>query len=203
MAKLAFLGEKFGARVYEFVPEKTTVGRGDHNTLVIRDDSVSNAHCEILVNGPEVIVHDLGSANGTFVNGARVNGQSQVKDGQVVRFGSVEARLDLGLQKWEETATEETAVYAMQRIMRDQRRERAKPKPADPSMTLESPQGAEMGDHTVLLTRPASAPAAKTPLSPEPPPSGAGRAPVRTGLIVAAALISVAVLLCWLRWWIK
>src|SRR5262245_14365004 len=156
MAKLVFLGEKFGSRVYEFVPEKTTVGRGDQNTLAIRDESVSNVHCEIIVNGPEVIVHDFGSANGTFVNGKRVNGQCQVKDGQIICFGSVEARLDLGLQQWEDTAAEETAVFAMQRIMRDQRREKKNPKPEDPSMKLEAP-GAEMGDHTVLINRPAPA----------------------------------------------
>src|SRR5437667_6015105 len=123
MTKLVFLGEKFGGRVYEFAMEKTTVGRGEDNTLAIRDESVSSHHCEILVNGAEVIVHDFGSANGTFVCGAKVNGQCQLKNDQVVRFGSVEARLALDVPKWEDTAAEETAVFAMQRIMRDQRRE--------------------------------------------------------------------------------
>lgn len=197
MSKLVFLGEKLGGRVYEFVPEKTTVGRGDHNTLVIRDDSVSNAHCEILVNGPEVIVHDLGSANGTFVNGVAVIGQRQVKDGQVLRFGSVEARLELDVQKWEDTATEETAVYAMQRIMRDQRRERNKPPPPDPSMTLESGSGAELGDHTVLLKRPVSEPEMKPRLSPEPPQKRARVISWQAGLTLAILTI-LTVLACWL-----
>ena len=199
MAKLVFLGEKFGARVYEFVPEKSTVGRGDQNTLVIRDDSVSNAHCEIIVNGPEVIVHDLGSANGTFVNGTKVKGQCQVKDNQVLRFGSVEARLDLGLQQWEDTACEETAVFAMQRIMRDQRREKKNPKPEDPSMTLEAESGAEMGDHTVLLTRPAAQPEAKPSLS-SPPPQAEPRQGSR-GIIVAVLIVlGLAAVVWWLVW---
>ena len=197
MSKLVFLGEKFGGRVYEFVPEKTTVGRGDSNTLVIHEDSVSSAHCEILVNGGEVIIHDLGSANGTFVNGTRVKGQCQVKHDQVVRFGSVEARLELDSQKWEDTTTEETAVISMQRIMRDQRRERNKPKPPDPSMTLDSGEGVEMGDHTVLLTRPAPAPEAKARLSPEPAPRPTGQ-PVWRIVVTLAILLSVTVLLCWL-----
>ena len=63
MAKLIFLGEKFAGRVYEFAVEKTTVGRGDHNTLTIHHPSVSYSHCEILDYGTEVIVRDLGSSN--------------------------------------------------------------------------------------------------------------------------------------------
>ena len=87
MPKLIFTGEQFAGRVYELAVEKTTVGRGDHNTLVLRDNSVSQTHCEIIVNGPEVIIHDLNSANGTFVAGTRLNSQSQVLSGQLVRFG--------------------------------------------------------------------------------------------------------------------
>ena len=84
MTKLIFIDEKFGGRVYEFVVPETTVGRGGHNTLTIRDASVSQTHCEILAYGPEVIVRDLGSSNGTFVNGERLhNQQRQLKAGQV------------------------------------------------------------------------------------------------------------------------
>ncbi|MEY2410986.1 MAG: hypothetical protein QOF48_3656 [Verrucomicrobiota bacterium] len=196
MSKLVFIGEKFGGRVYEFVPEKTTVGRGDQNTLVIRDDSVSNIHCEILVNGPEVIVHDLGSANGTYVNGVRIQGQCQVKDGQLVRFGSVEARLDLGLRQWEDTATEETAVFAMQRIMRDQRREKKTPKPLDPSMTLEAESRPELGDHTVLMTRPTPPPEALAPASPGKT-SAPSKGNIWRVIITFALLAAGTVLLCW------
>src|SRR5260370_20998316 len=95
MAKLIFTDPNFSGKVYELMLEKTTVGRGDHNTLVIRDKSLSSSHCEILTNGPEVIVRDLDSSNGTFVNGARLNKQRQVKSGQTVRFGSLEAPLEL------------------------------------------------------------------------------------------------------------
>lgn len=149
--KLIFVGEPFAGRLYELTLEKTTVGRGPHNTLSIHDPSISLAHCEILVHGPEVIVHDLASGNGTFLDGARINGQCQVKNGQVIRFGSVQARLELPPQNWEETATDETAIFVMQRAERDQRREKNRPKPADISMTLESP--AELGHQTVLLPR--------------------------------------------------
>src|SRR5437667_3049041 len=90
MAKLIFIDKNFPGRTYELVLEKTTVGRGDHNTLVIRDPSLSATHCEILMNGDEIIVRDLDSSNGTFVNGTRLRSQSQAKSGQTIRFGSVE-----------------------------------------------------------------------------------------------------------------
>ena len=98
MAKLIFIGEKFVGRVYELAIEKTTVGRGDHNTLTIHDPSVSHSHCEILVYGTEVIVRDLGSSNGTVVDGRRLQDQQQhpLDDHQIVKFGAVEARLATG-----------------------------------------------------------------------------------------------------------
>src|SRR5262249_9757284 len=139
MPKLIFTDKKFAGQVYKLVLEKTTVGRGDQNILVIRDESVSANHCLILVNGPEVIVRDLDSRNGTFVNNARLrNQQSQVKSGQTVRFGSVQARLEVEAEPDESGATEITAVYAHGRAMRDQRRAQGKPESPDPSMLLES-----------------------------------------------------------------
>src|SRR5260221_2611117 len=92
--KLVFISTPFAGRTYALTLEKVSVGRAGFNTLAIHDPSVSLTHCEILVNGPEVIIRDLGSSNGTFVEGARLqHHQSQIKSGQLVRFGSVEARL--------------------------------------------------------------------------------------------------------------
>src|SRR5215217_5871268 len=112
MAKLVFLDANFAGHVYELTLEKTTVGRSSENTLVLRHPSLSAAHCLILTNGSEIIVRDLDSRNGTFVDGVRLNKQSQVKSGQTLRFGSVDARLDLGPEPEATTGTEETAVYS-------------------------------------------------------------------------------------------
>lgn len=169
MPKLIFTGEHFAGRVYELTLEKTTVGRGDHNTLALHDPSVSLAHCEILVYGPEVIVRDLGSANGTFVNGVRLrNQQGQVKSDQTVRFGSVSARLDLGLPAFDGTADEETAVFDARRIARDQRNEQKNPKPASASATFESNAGSDSDRalSTVILPPTARAEQIATPPTP-------------------------------------
>ena len=169
MTKLIFTDHDHAGRVYQLVLEKTTVGRGDQNTLIIADSSLSAAHCEILVNGTEVIIRDLGSRNGTYVNGAKlVKQQAQLKSGQIVRFGTVEARLELGTPSTSDTVSEMTAVHAMSRIMRDQRRERENPRPADPSMKLGSSAPAGDADHTVSALPDTKAGQDVAPARPEP-----------------------------------
>jgi len=147
--KLTFVGDHFAGRVYELTQEKTTLGRGADNTLVIHHPSVSLVHCEILVNDAEVIVRDLGSANGSFVDGIRLNHQqSQLKSGQLVRLGAVTARLELN--NHHDEATEMTAVHEHGRILRDQARERKDTKPHHPGMTLND--GSSSGDAEKTLT---------------------------------------------------
>ena len=124
MARLVFIGENLKGRVFELVVDQTTVGRDEPNILVIRDDSISRRHCEILVYGTEVIVRDLGSTNGTFVDGRRLhNQQCQVKGGQIVQFGSVPARLEIDQPCSTGGDTEVTAIYGLSRFMRDQQKE--------------------------------------------------------------------------------
>src|SRR5208282_1775366 len=73
---------------------KTTIGRVDDNTFPIPDGSVSSHHCEVLLRGTDVVIHDLNSTNGTFVNGHQVTGEAVLKPGQILRLGQVEIRLE-------------------------------------------------------------------------------------------------------------
>jgi pSer/pThr/pTyr-binding forkhead associated (FHA) protein len=151
MAKLIFTDQQFGGRVYEFALPKTTIGRGDHNTLTIRDNAVSQTHCEILVFGPEVIVRDLGSSNGTVVNGERLhNQQRSLLAGQIVKFGSITARLELE-ESSSDTTTDETAIHSYAQYLREQHNEPKSPANAD--MTLQSASEATPIHHTLLLPR--------------------------------------------------
>jgi len=154
--KLIFTGEHFAGKSYELSLEKITVGRGDHNNLVLHHRSVSQTHCEILVHGTEVIVRDLGSTNGTFVNGIRVSPQSQVKSEQILRFGSVQARLDLGFRGQDDTASDLSAVYTLRRILRDQKRDQKGPSSASAGTTFESSAdgNSNPADQTVRLHAP-------------------------------------------------
>ena len=198
MAKLIFLDATFAGHVYELTVEKTTVGRGPGNTLVVRHPSLSAVHCLILMNGSEIIVRDLDSRNGTFVDGVRLNKQSQVKSGQTIRFGSIDARLDLGPEPEATTSTEETAVYSHLRALRDQKRAEKKPQPAA-SMQLGDEPGLSTEGQTVLVPRTEARPprSVLTEAMPAPRPD---RADSKVWLAVAAAIIGVLALsaLVWL-----
>lgn len=95
MAKLVVLTEGFVGTSFELKGERTTVGRMEDNAFQIAEPSVSSHHCEILLRGAEVVVKDLNSTNGTFVNGQPTK-EAVLKTGQVLRLGSVEMRLDNG-----------------------------------------------------------------------------------------------------------
>lgn len=93
MAKLVLLSAGMTGRTYELKAEKTTVGRVEDNTFQIAEPSVSSHHCEILLRGPEVVVVDLNSTNGTFINGEKIT-ETVLKPGQILRLGQIEMRLE-------------------------------------------------------------------------------------------------------------
>lgn len=93
MPRLVLLTEGFTGRSFELKAERSTVGRLEDNNFQIPAPSVSSHHCEILLKGNEVVVKDLGSTNGTFINGEQIT-EATLPVGQAVRFGSVEARLE-------------------------------------------------------------------------------------------------------------
>lgn len=68
------------------------VGRDADCDLILEDLSVSRKHAEILVAGGRVQVKDLGSRNGTFVEGDRV-AEARLSMGQIVQFGELAFRL--------------------------------------------------------------------------------------------------------------
>jgi pSer/pThr/pTyr-binding forkhead associated (FHA) protein len=100
MARLVILSEGFTGKAYELAVDKTTIGRVDDNTFPIPEASVSSHHCEVLLRGGEVVIHDLNSTNGTFISGRQITGEAVLKPGQILRLGQVEIRLeDAGAQK--------------------------------------------------------------------------------------------------------
>lgn len=93
MAKLVVLTDSLKGLSHELKIERTTVGRVEDNTFPIVEASVSSHHCEILLKGTDVVVKDLNSTNGTFINGERVS-EATLKPGQTLRLGNVELKIE-------------------------------------------------------------------------------------------------------------
>ena len=93
MPKLVVLSEGLTGRSYELKVEKTTIGRLEDNSFQIAEQSVSSHHCEVLLKGNDVIVKDLNSTNGTFINGEKIT-EKALKPGQILRLGQIEVRLE-------------------------------------------------------------------------------------------------------------
>jgi hypothetical protein len=74
-----------------------TVGRGAQNDVVLAgDDFASSRHARIEPRRDGVWVHDLGSTNGTYVNGVQIDRPRRLLPGDVVRIGDTELRFDVG-----------------------------------------------------------------------------------------------------------
>jgi pSer/pThr/pTyr-binding forkhead associated (FHA) protein len=75
--------------------EEFLIGRGADCDLRLRVSAISRHHCLLRVRPGEVTLADLGSANGTFVNGQRVRSQAALSDGDVISVGDFRFVLEL------------------------------------------------------------------------------------------------------------
>lgn len=70
---------------------QTTLGRRPHNDIVVEDRLVSGQHAVLTLSGHDVVVEDLNSTNGTFVNGVRVQ-RHQLAPNDLLEVGSCRLR---------------------------------------------------------------------------------------------------------------
>jgi pSer/pThr/pTyr-binding forkhead associated (FHA) protein len=74
-------------------PAGLTIGRETDNMLILPDPSVSRHHARIAVENGALVVYDLNSTNGVYVNEQRVSKQS-LRAGDIVRFGGARFRVE-------------------------------------------------------------------------------------------------------------
>lgn len=72
---------------------RSRIGRSEEGEIVLLDPSVSRAHALVEVVAGEAIVRDLGSTNGSFLNGRRIDAES-LRDGDELRFGNTRMRFE-------------------------------------------------------------------------------------------------------------
>jgi hypothetical protein len=69
------------------------IGRSEEGEIVLLDPSVSRMHAIVEVDGGLPIVRDLGSTNGTYLNGRRIEAEP-LRDGDELRFGNTRMRFE-------------------------------------------------------------------------------------------------------------
>lgn len=67
--------------------DQLTIGRDSTNAVAINDAEISRKHARMMFQGGKYVLEDLGSTNGTFVNGQRLAGPVVLKPGDVVSLG--------------------------------------------------------------------------------------------------------------------
>jgi predicted component of type VI protein secretion system len=112
--KLKLISPGFAGQGCDLPDGNFIVGRDHKNHIVILDASVSARHCELLVHGPDIIVRECGSLNGTYVNGVRIDAQHGVHHGERLRCGNVEIQVQIDRPVLDDD-TDPTAFHAYSR----------------------------------------------------------------------------------------
>src|SRR5450432_2858607 len=94
MARL-ILATAEGQQAIELRPINS-LGRHPNNSIQLLDKIVSKEHCILEQREGHFILRDLGSLNGTYVNGDRVRGETALRHGDEIALGSTRARYDDG-----------------------------------------------------------------------------------------------------------
>ena len=80
---------------FELGDGETSMGRSSGSTIVLKsDDYASGRHAQLTRHGGLLYVEDLGSTNGTFVNGRKTVGATPLRNGDTVRVGSTTFRYE-------------------------------------------------------------------------------------------------------------
>jgi two-component system, cell cycle response regulator len=87
LAYLVVLAGVSAGEMFKLEADKTVVGRGPTVGVRLNDEGVSREHCQFIREGEKIIAVDLGSTNGTFVNGIKVD-RKELSDGDKIMVGS-------------------------------------------------------------------------------------------------------------------
>jgi pSer/pThr/pTyr-binding forkhead associated (FHA) protein len=103
---------------FELQHEYTRLGRAEDNELPLPDGSVSNRHCLFILSGADVVVRDLGSSNGTYVNGEQIS-ETVLRPGDNIQVGVIDIKFVPGVRrpKLNKSATVPRATKLQQEML--------------------------------------------------------------------------------------
>jgi predicted component of type VI protein secretion system len=98
VVKLIVASGKSAGRSIAIKRNKLLIGRAEECDIRPLSEDVSRRHCQVTVEPTQVWVEDLGSRNGTFVNGAKIEARTRtrVSSGDVIRVGALELKVSCG-----------------------------------------------------------------------------------------------------------
>lgn len=72
------------------IPIRTdlTIGRNDVNSIILLDQHVSGSHAKIIVRNDSLLVEDLNSTNGTYLNGSKISGKVKLNNKDEIMIGT-------------------------------------------------------------------------------------------------------------------
>jgi two-component system cell cycle response regulator len=86
-AYLVVLAGASVGEMYKIEGEKTVIGRGQNAQIRLLDDGISREHAQLVIHVDRVVLEDLGSTNGTYCNGLKVD-RKELADGDKILVGS-------------------------------------------------------------------------------------------------------------------
>lgn len=92
--------------MHPLLEETSTIGRTAANAIALRDSSVSAKHASVVRTPEGFVIEDLGSRNGTFVNGEKLTEKRFLVEGDLVRLGKVILTFNLAADVQRKQSTE-------------------------------------------------------------------------------------------------
>jgi len=99
-------------KAYSLSKSEIRIGRDPKNDITIDDKEISRYHARLVLQGEAYVIEDVGSTNGTFVNGERLTGPVSLQAGNTIGLGE---RITLSYEP--ETADEDATVVASSQAM--------------------------------------------------------------------------------------
>ena len=74
-------------RKYDLASETTILGRSSKADIQVDQESVSRNHAKLIAQDKKVMIQDMGSTNGTYVNDEQIQGELQLRNGDLIKIG--------------------------------------------------------------------------------------------------------------------
>jgi predicted component of type VI protein secretion system len=158
------------------------VGRDVTNDLVISDEKVSRRHARLYSEGDQYVVEDLGSTNGTFINGARLSGPHLLRAGEQITFG------ETSIVSYERTEDDPNAT-----VMSTFAATPATVHPPRPPAGPERSSGQKQGEQGYVSSQ---VPLARNDFEAAPPAAAPRKKKTNTILIIILIILALGICIC-------